>query len=139
MKRTVQWLAAFLINLAALAVIVKGCSGGTPPVEMTVTVPLPPPVDVMPPPVCDVIIRWTPPSARVDDEPFTQEEIKHYTVLVTGANVREELIEDGFLISWSMDGFSGGETFFAMTVTDTDDRTSDPSNTVSIDFDGRCS
>ncbi len=121
---------------AWMLVVLVGCSSGPPPMKVTVEI-IDPPFD----PNCMATISWVPPTERVDDAPFTLEEIERYYLFIgleTGVWYRIVGIEDGYLTQWEEDYLLGGDNYFSMTVTDTGGLESDHADEVIKFVDNRC-
>jgi hypothetical protein len=118
-----------------MLVVLAGCGSKQ---GMKVEVPVTPPPA---PPSCTAFISWTPPTERIDDEPFTVDEISRYDLfigLASGDYYRVVGIEDPFLTDWQATALLGGNNWFTMTVTDINGLESDKADEVTRLVDSRC-
>ena len=123
-----MWRAWMLLLLA-------GCES-TPSKTVVVEI-IDPPFD----PNCMATISWLPPTERIDDTPFTVEEIDRYDIFIgleSGIWYRIIGIEDRYLIQWEEDYLQGGDNYFTMTVTDTGGLESVHSDEIVKFVDNRC-
>ena len=116
--------------------LLAGCSSSPPGMRVTVTI-IDPPFD----PNCTATISWVAPTERIDDTPFSLEEILRYDLfigLASGDWYRIIGIEDGYVTQWEEIDLLGGDNYFTMTVTDLEGLESDKADEIIKPVDDRC-
>lgn len=106
-----------------IPLLIAGCDrGGSSP-------PAPPTV------MCSAFLQWTAPTERMDGTALTVSELKSFTIFVSESPDPDDMlielivgITDVNLISWEVKNLTLAQHYFWVTVTDTDNRESAPSN-----------